>query len=273
MHTPIVNRVKTRLAAGQPAVGASLYLSRTAQAAAVLARCGYDWLFLDLEHSAMDLDTAAQIALAAHGAGLAPIARVPAGEYGLASRLLDAGALGIVMPHVDSAADARAMAHRLRYPPTGGRSCGYGWPLTGFQPMPAAESMRMQDDAVLLVAMLETRAAIEQAEAIAAVPGIDVLMVGTLDLSIDLGIAGRFDHPQIDAAYARVAQACRQHGKAAGMAGITAAPQLRRYVADGVRFILAGSDLTMLASGAAQRLQAVEDALKDNDISGDNHVA
>src|SRR5260370_1027712 len=99
--------------------------------------CGYDWLFLDVEYNSMDLDTAVQISVAALGAGIAPIVRVPAGQFWLATRVLDGGALGIVMPHVDTPEEAHEIADRLRYPPQGHRSIAGGLPHFGYVPIAA----------------------------------------------------------------------------------------------------------------------------------------
>src|SRR3954451_13466983 len=117
MEPTLRNPARERLVAGELALGVGIRQSRTVDIAAIMKACGYDWLFLDLEHNSMDLDTAVQISVAALGAGIAPIVRVPAGQFWLATRVLDGGALGIVMPHVDTAEEAREIADRLRYPP------------------------------------------------------------------------------------------------------------------------------------------------------------
>ena len=116
MEPTLRNPARERLEAGELALGVGIRQSRTVDIAAIMKACGYDWLFLDLEHNSMDLDTAVQISVAALGAGIAPIVRVPAGQFWLATRVLDGGALGIVMPHVDTAEEAREIADRLRYP-------------------------------------------------------------------------------------------------------------------------------------------------------------
>jgi 2-keto-3-deoxy-L-rhamnonate aldolase RhmA len=259
MHK-ISNPARQRLEASEVSVGAGLYLSRTAHVASLFAQIGYDWLFLDMEHNAMGLESAAGIIAGAIGTGISPIARVPPGEYGLATRLLDAGALGIVMPHVDTVEDAKELVRQLRYPPVGGRSCGYGSPHFGFGPVPIGEALEAQNSSVLVVAMLETETALRNMDAIAAVPGIDILMIGTIDLTIDMGIPGQASDPRIDEAYDRLLAACARNGKFAGMAGILAEEQAKRYLDNGVRFVLAGGDLAMLVAGARQRLRAIRPA-------------
>src|SRR5918912_3009226 len=164
------NAARDRLDKGELALGVGIRQSRTVDIAAIMKACGYDWLFLDLEHNSMDLDTAVQISVAALGAGIAPIVRVPAGQFWLATRVLDGGALGIVMPHVDTPEEAREIADRLRYPPQGHRSVAGAMPQLGFKAAKIGDGTRALNAANLIVVMLETPRAIENAEAIAAVP-------------------------------------------------------------------------------------------------------
>src|SRR6516165_576339 len=128
MEPTLRNPARARLEAGELALGVGIRQSRTVDIAAIMKACGYDWLFLDLEHNSMDLDTAVQISVAALGVGIAPVARVPAGQLWMATRLLDGGALGIVVPHVDTPEEAQAIAAALRYPPQGHRSVAGGLP-------------------------------------------------------------------------------------------------------------------------------------------------
>ncbi|MBV8777541.1 MAG: aldolase [Alphaproteobacteria bacterium] len=245
------NAAKERLAAGEMAVGIILRQARTVDIAPAMKACGYDWLFLDLEHNSMDLDTAVQISVAAHGAGIAPVARVPARQLWLATRVLDGGALGIVMPHVDTPEEAREIAAALRYPPLGHRSVAGGLPHLRYEKHPPAESCAAINDATFIVVMLETPLAIHNAEAIAAVPGIDSLLIGTNDLAMELGIPGGFGDERIVAAYQAVVDACRRHGKHAGVGGIADPALLKRYIEMGVRVVLPGSDLGFLQQAAA----------------------
>jgi 2-keto-3-deoxy-L-rhamnonate aldolase RhmA len=255
------NPARDRLAAGELALGVSLRQARTVDIAAIMKAAGYDWLFLDLEHNAMDLDTAVQISVAALAVGIAPIARVPAGQHWMATRILDGGGLGIVMPHVDTPEEAMEIADRLRYPPQGHRSIAGGLPHFGYAPVKTGEATAAINAATLVVVMLETPRAIENAAAIAAVPGIDALLIGTSDLSIEMGIPGAFSDERIVAAYRTVTEACRTHGKHAGIGGIYEEGLLRRYIGMGVRLVLAGGDLGFMQSAAAERAKAMRACL------------
>ena len=249
----VANHTKQRLAAGELALGMGLRQARTVDIAAIAKTCGYDWLFIDMEHNSMGVDGAAQIATAALGAGITPIVRVPGHEHFHASRLLDNGAQGIVVPHVDTAEQAARVVSHCRFPPGGKRSVPGGLPQLGFASLPMAETIAAVNDATLVVVMLETPLAIANADAIAAVPGIDVLLVGGSDLSAEMGIPGQFDDPRIDEAIRSVVAACGRHGRHAGLGGIYDHAVMQRLIALGPRFILSGSDLSFMMAGARQR--------------------
>jgi 2-keto-3-deoxy-L-rhamnonate aldolase RhmA len=251
--TAIRNTVRDRLAAGQLALGMGLRQARTVDIGRILAACGFDFAFIDMEHNSMGVDTAAQLAVACDDAGVAPLVRVPGYEHYLATRLLDAGALGIVFPHVDTADQARQLVANCKYPPVGHRSLGGPMVQLGFRPVPRAQAAERVNRATLMVMMLETPRAIENAPAIAAVPGVDVLLIGTNDLTLEMGIPGRYEDPRVAQAYERVVAACRAHGVHAGMGGIYDHPNMARYIGMGARFVLAGSDVTFLMTAAQAR--------------------
>jgi 2-keto-3-deoxy-L-rhamnonate aldolase RhmA len=253
MPATLRNAAVERLKAGELAVGIILRQARTVDIAPVMKACGYDWLFLDLEHNSLDLDTAVQISVAALGAGIAPVARVPARQLWLATRILDGGGLGIVVPHVDTPEEAKSVAAALRYPPVGHRSVAGGLPHFGYEKLGLAETCAAINAATLVVVMLETPQAIANADAIAAVPGIDALLVGTNDLAMELGIPGGFGDERIVAAYQAVIDACRKHGKHAGVGGIADDALLRKYIQMGVKLVLPGSDLAFLQMAATER--------------------
>jgi len=210
-----------------------------------------------LEHGPGSLESTAQIAAAALDAGIAPLVRVPQGQYAMATRALDAGAWGIVMPHVDGADEARAIVERLKYPPLGHRSIVGGLPHYGYRMVKSGEAAKNINAEMLLVAMVETPKAIEASDAIAAVPGIDVVMIGTNDLSLEMGIPGELGHAKIIAAYEAVLAACKKHGKWPGMGGVGDLELVRGYVGMGMRFILGGNDVNLLAQAAAERATAL----------------
>src|SRR6476646_3306683 len=253
MPATVRNVAREKLDQGQLSLGVGVRIKRSVEIAKAMAVGGFDWLFLDMEHGVMSLEACAQISTAALDAAIAPIARVPNGEYSIATRALDNGALGIVMPHVDSAAEARELVDRLKYPPVGHRSMGGIGPHYGLRSVSTGEAAQALNAANLTVVMLETPTAIANADEIAAVPGVDVLLIGSNDLCAEMGIPGDFGNDRVVDAYQKMIAASKKHGKFPGMAGIYNEPIMKRYIDMGARFILSGADAAFLMASASQR--------------------
>lgn len=247
------NHTKQQLAAGKIAIGMGLRLSRTVDIATIGKTCGYDWLFIDMEHNSMDVDTAAQIAMASLAVGITPIVRVPGKEHYHASRLLDAGAQGIVVPHVDSVEEAQRAVAYCKYPSVGHRSVMGVLPQFAYRSVPVAESTTVANAQTMVIVMLETPEAIAKADAIAAVPGIDSILIGTNDLCAEMGIPGQFSDPRVEDAYRKVIDACRKNNIYPGMGGVYEPKLMEKYIGMGMRFILSGGDLGFLMAGARER--------------------
>jgi len=251
------NHAKERLQAGELVLGVGLRQARTVDIGRIMKTAGYDFLFIDLEHNSMSVDLAGQISIAAQDAGITPVVRVPGYEHFHATRALDAGAQGIVVPHVDTADVAARMVSHCMYPPIGHRSVTGALPQLDFEAAPLGEATAAINGATLLILMLETPQAIDNVEEIAAVPGYDVLLLGTNDLCLEMGIPGQLDHPRVGEAFERVIAACKAHGKYAGLGGVYDPPLMQRYLAMGFRLVLAGSDLTFMLAAAKERAAAV----------------
>src|SRR6185295_338159 len=187
--------------------------------------------------------------------------RVPHGELALGTRCLDGGGLGVVVPHVDTADEARAMVDAFRFRPLGHRSIAGGYPQFGFAAAPAKDVVTVINDATLVVAMIETPKAVENAEQIAAVPGIDVLLMGTNDLCLEMGIAGQLENERVVAAIDTVVRACKKYGKWPGLGGVYGKELLKRYVDRGMRLILAGNDIGLLLNAAQEQAGFVRGCL------------
>jgi len=182
---------------------------------------------------------------------------VPGTEHHHATRMLDNGAQGIVVPHVDTAAAAKRVADHCRFPPLGHRSMGGGLQQIGFAQMPVGEVARVVNDETLVVVMIESPEGVANADAIAATPGIDALLIGTNDLCMEMGIPGQFNDPKVTDAYATVIAACKKHGKVAGMGGLYSAEYFERFIAMGAQLILSGSDFSMLMKAASAQASLV----------------
>ena len=251
------NHALRQLRAGKLAIGLGVNQARTVGIATMAKTAGFDWLFIDGEHSSMDGDDAAQLSTAALGAGVTPIVRVAGFEHWHASRMLDNGAQGVVVPHVDSELEAKRVADHCRFPPIGHRSMGGGLQQLGFASVPVGEASRIVNEETLVVVMLESPKGIENCEAIAAVPGIDALLIGTNDLCFEMGIPGQFNDPRIAEAYKKTIAACRKHGKFAGMGGMYTPELLERHINMGVQLILSGSDFSLLMQAGTARASLV----------------
>jgi len=247
------NAAKRKLRQGDIALGFGLHHLRSSAAPMLAAAAQHDFLFMDMEHGAFTVQEATQICIASLGIGIAPVVRVCAGALDEATRLLDNGALGIVVPHVDTRKQAQRIADAFHYPPMGTRSWGGPPPIYGYMAPHVAEAQQAINDEVLTVVMIESPEAVKNADDIAAVDGIDVLLIGSFDLTSELGIAGQMGHQKLIDAYQSVADACHKHGKALGMGGINDDENARRYIAMGSRFITSGNDHSFIVSGSIER--------------------
>ena len=255
------NPALDKLRAGELSIGVGLRQARTVDVAKIMKTAGFDWLFIDMEHNSMDMDMAVQNSGAAQENGITPIVRVPGYEDYHATRALDGGAQGIVVPHVDDAIIAAQIASNCRYPPIGHRSITGALPQLSFQTHTLKDATETINRETLIVVMLETPTAIDNAEEIASVPGIDALLIGTNDLTLEMGIPGELDHANIAAAYERVITACEKHNKFPGMGGVYSPDVMKTYISMGARLILAGNDVSFLLESARQQASRVHGML------------
>lgn len=247
------NPLRRRLESGGLALGFGVHHLRTPAVGMIAAASGFDWLFIDMEHGAMSVDDATRMAMAALSQGVTPIVRCCKDALYEGTRCLDNGAMGVVVPHVDTAEEAKTVVRAFRYPPVGERSWGGPPAQYGFVVSDTAAAQVELNKEILVCVMIETPEAVANADAIAAVPGVDSLMIGTSDLTASMGIAGQIGHPDVRAAYAKVAAACAKHGKVMGMGGVYDEKVAPDYIKLGARFILGGSDHAFLMAGSGAR--------------------
>src|SRR5690348_8760302 len=244
------NPVKEKLKTGQPAIGVVISVNNV-EVAAQAANLGFDFLWIEMEHSPISMEGLRNIVLATRGLPAIPIARPPVNELWTAKRVLDAGALGVIFPFTRTAELARQAVAACRYPPLGLR--GSGADLAQFR-WPAPEGYYdFADRNVLVVAVVEDTSAVDHIDEIAATPGIDVLFIGTSDLSFSLGLRGEQNHSKLDQAVAKIAAAAKKHRKFLGRPGRT--PQeIKKFQKRGFQFFMTCTDLDFMAAGAAQLL-------------------
>ena len=249
----ISNTTKNKLADGKIAFCFGLRVGRTVNASMIAKTCNFDWLFIDMEHGTFDVDLTCQIASTCLNTGVTPIVRIPGHQHFHIARVLDGGAQGIIAPHVDNVDQAKAIVCAAKYPPIGKRSMSNNLPQFGMKQMSGGDLAQQLNQNTLVIVMLETPEAIDNAEAIAAVEGVDVLMIGTNDLCAEMGIPGQFDDERTVDAYTRMIRACQNTGKYAGMGGIYEHTLMEKYIKMGVRFLLGGADLGFIMSEATMR--------------------
>jgi 2-keto-3-deoxy-L-rhamnonate aldolase RhmA len=231
--------------------------------ALVAASAGYDALYIDLEHSVMSEAEAAQICIVALGAGITPLVRVPPGDVDKATRMLDAGALGIIFPHVQSAEQAEQLVRACRFAPDGERGVAGQWPQLGYRSYPAREIRKAFNDSLFISCMIESPEAVQYAADIAAVDGVTVVHIGSQDITDAMGIPGDFDNPLLEEAYKKVIAATKVHGKAMGTGRIGKKPELaNRAIQLGARFITVSNEWAFILSGAQSCSKVIREALK-----------
>jgi 2-keto-3-deoxy-L-rhamnonate aldolase RhmA len=237
-------RARARL--GEPTVGTFVNLG-SVLAAETCALAGFDWLVVDLEHGAGGEDELVGQVLAAGIHQVPVVVRVESAERIRSGRVLDLGAAGVMFPRLDSAAEVAQAVRHLRYPPEGDRGVATYNRACAFGMRP--DAVETANDRVVGIVQIETAGALEEVEAIADIPGVDVLFVGPVDLSHALGVPGRFDAPEFRAALAAVVQAAQSAGISAGIL----APDRDRALAcveAGFTFLAIASDSALLAGAA-----------------------
>ncbi len=259
----LTNKALTRLRAGEPALGIiTRHAARSGDIAYVAKTCDHDFLFIDMQHGSISIETAVDLCLVALGVGVAPIVRISGPDNTEAARLLDSGAQGIIVPGVGTAEEARRAVMTCKFPPLGRRSVGAGYPQLGFATVPIGEATQTLNDNTLLVCMIETREGMDNLEAIAEVDGVDVLLLGCNDLLTEIGLPGQFGHPRIMEVVDRLLAACKANGKYAGFGGDKDPERQADFLRRGGQFIATHSDLWYLMNGAGQRAAFLREAVK-----------
>jgi 4-hydroxy-2-oxoheptanedioate aldolase len=260
------NRVKDKLRNGEPTFGTWLTMGDL-YGTRVLARMGYDWLTLDLEHSAIDWAHAASLFGAIADAGCVPLARVPEGSHHYIKRVLDAGAWGVVVPMVNTVEQARLAIAATKYPPTGNRSIGGGMSNLNFD----ATSQQYFDhanDEILVILQTESPAGVENAEAIYALPGVDAIFIGPNDLRYQMRSPdGTFPtDEQHEALVQRVIEVGKQVGTPTGIHTMSA-EEAQSRANEGMQFLAIGSDMRFLTQAAQATVQQVKPELGADELA------
>ncbi len=239
------NRMKARLRAGRSVTGTMLIEFRQTAVMQALKNAGYDFATIDMEHGVFDYESVAALSRFGRHIGITPLVRVPDLQYPFIARALDVGAQGIMAPRLRSAEQARDVVKIMKYPPLGGRGCSFARGHTDFQGGALPENMRAANEETLLIIQVETRDLIDDIDAVASIEGVDALLIGPTDLSIDLGVPGQFDSPLMLAAIEKTIAACHKRGVAPGIQ-MNDLDRLLHWAEKGMRVLSSFSEMALL---------------------------
>jgi len=228
----------------------------------ILKSAGCDFAMFDMEHSGFGFDTVKKVLRFMEAAALPCIVRVPSNAYDHIARACDMGAEGIVIPNVRTAAEARKIVDCVKYRPEGNRGVALQIAHDRYQPAPVGQALADANARTTFFPLIESEAGVENADAIAAVEGVDCLFVGHFDLSVSLGIPGEFDHPRFQAAMSEIVAAGRRHGKTLGR-NVPNVEEGRRAFAEGFDFLTYSGDIWLYRSALADGVARLRGACVD----------
>lgn len=228
---------------------------------AIMAKmAGFHAMFIDMEHSSLDMRAVAQIILACNCVGVSPVVRSPSKSHWHISRILDAGAAAVVVPHIETVQEVHDLVHHAKYAPLGARGCTNNQPIFNFQHIQTLKQNEALNSQTMLIPMIETPCAVDIAKEILAVDGVDGVLIGSNDLCTDLGIPGKYDDPRYLDAVAKVIDAANIHGKPVGVGGIGGRLDLlEKWFSMGATWSLSGSDGAILQNGMKNIIQNYSD--------------
>ena len=255
------NPVKQRLADGDTVFGAMIFEFFSPGMPQIVKVAGAEFILFDMEHTAIDLDTIKQQVAFCRGIGLPPFVRVPVTDYHFIAHALDAGAMGVMVPMVESREQAEFIVSCTRYPPVGRRGAAFGFAHDGYTGGDVTAKIATANARTMVMALIETEKGAANVEAIAAVPGIDVLWLGHFDLTNFMGIPAQFNHPRYLANVDAIVAAANRHGKTAGVLAADVAWG-RDYLAKGFRAVAYGVDHLMLQKALAEGIAALRGSAK-----------
>ena len=250
------NGAKARLREGGTVVGTMVSEMLNEEVAYILAAAGFDFFVVDTEHGSANTESLQRISRGARSAGIVPLVRVTEITYALIARTLDTGALGLMVPHVETADDARQIVRYAKYPPVGERGFGLRAAVTDYSGASVPDAIAWSNAETMIMAQVESRRTLDQLDEIAAVPGIDVLLIGPTDLSISLGVPGQMLHPTMQEAYRHVVEVAKRRGVAAGIHPSDV--KVVQYGRDiGMRLLMYANDARLLLGAGRQAVEAL----------------
>lgn len=254
----VVNHLKNNLMAGKTSLMISVRSSKFIDVVIALEAAGYDGFYVDMEHGTLTMPEAGQLCTAALLAGLTPIVRLPGHEPFVAAAALDLGAMGVVVPHLSTPAEARRMVDACMYPPMGHRSASSTIPQLRYRSWPVDEVRAHVNSQTMVIPQIETEEGVTNSADIAALDGIDMLLMGMNDLTADMGIAGQVGSEKALKGIETCMAGVKKHGKFLGVAGISGPVSLLKTVHQmGARAIWTGTDTGAMLSAFRQKVKDI----------------
>lgn len=257
MNDVIRNNTKAILDSGGLSLMMSVRASKGVDTVFVLQAAGFDSFFVDLEHGGLTMYEAGQLATMGIAAGVTVLVRLPGHNPVAAAQALDSGAWGVIAPHLETPEQAAMMADACRYPPQGHRSASTTIPHMRSRSWPTVPLRERINDQTMLLCQIETVLGVENADAIAAVDGVTMLLLGGNDLSAEMGIPGDFENPRFLEAVDTMIDAAKKAGKHAGIAGINSHDLMKRFYDRGARLFSLGTDTGAFSASARSQAAAV----------------
>ena len=239
--------LKKRLKNGERVIGTMVQEVRTPAIAQILKQVGFDFFMLDMEHGNFNLETAAEIIRVARLVDIAPLVRVGGPQYELIARILDQGAVGVMVPRVETRADVEILVQSMRYPPVGRRGMSSDAPHSQYDFRPLPEFIEINNEDTIAIAQIERKVAIENIDDLLSVPGLDAALVGPEDLSVSLGVAGQGTSKQVVAAVETMMDSAKRHGVVSAI-HMGSIEHLQGWLAKGMNMVMYASDLDFLMS-------------------------
>ena len=254
------NIVKQRLSRGETVIGTMVQEVRTPAIAQILKQVGFDFFMVDMEHGPYNLESVSDIIRMGRVMDMCPLVRVASPEYHLITGPLDMGAMGIMMPRIETRDEVDELVACMKYPPLGKRGCSSDAPHSEYDFGPLTEFLSTNNEDTFVIAQIERKIAVDHIDDLLSVPGVDAALIGPEDLSISMGFPGQTKDPVVVEAIEKVIASAQKHGVVAGihMGNIEA---LKQWMKKGMRLIMYSSDLGFIMDAGSEGLRQLRHAV------------
>ena len=252
------NNVKRSLNDGEIQIGTWITTFRNPQIVQILSTAGFDFIYIDMEHSSFSIETVGDLCFASLGVGLVPIVRPPSKAPHHLSRPLDAGAMGLLIPHVDTREEAESVIAAVQYPPAGDRGLSLRGVHTGFVKVNGNAYVKAAQEETMVIVQIESLEGIRNLEAILSVEGIDGAVIGRGDLSNDLGLPGDINHPEVHKCVESMIAACQKFSKIPGLLVQDTASAIE-WIQKGIRLVPFSNEVNILIDATSKAINDIRE--------------